>query len=122
MPKKTVDDGLKKRFLMVFMESGLTQEEFGRRIGQKQNAISQVLSGPREPSKGMLQAVITKLDISPQWLYFGTGSGRKSGEECEYISRDVFWEQIGMLKGQIAVLTQGIGGLGDSKPSPPRPA
>ena len=112
MPKTTVDEELKKRFLAVFRDSGLTQEDFGRRIGQKQHAVSQVLRGPREPSKAMLKAVITEFDISPEWLYFGTGGGPrgKAPGQAE-ITTEVFWTEIGKLKGQIETLGEALRAL-----------
>lgn len=76
--QKPVESEIKTRFSAVFRASNLEQGDFGKLIGQKQAAISQVVSGPREPSKAMLRGVVDKLEISPEWLYTGTGSMKKA--------------------------------------------
>jgi transcriptional regulator with XRE-family HTH domain len=104
LPQKTVDGDLIKRFTRVFRESGLSQSLFGKRIGQKQNAISQVLSGDREPSKAMLQAVITEFDVSPAWIMGGEGEPFSVTKEAPaagpYVTEKDFAEWRGLLAGR----------------------
>lgn len=114
MPKKTVDHELKRRFLAVFAESGMGQEEFGRSIDQPQNAISQVVSGPREPSRSMLRAVITKYDISPAWLYSGIGNMKSAGGDTgQFITRKEYDREIGALEGQLKALRETLERYGE---------
>lgn len=96
MAQKTVNQELIKRFSAVFRDSGLTQAVFGKRIGQKQNAIAQVLGGDREPSKPMLRAIITEFDISPGYLY-GESEEMRAPAKASQVSA----QEIGDLKAAL---------------------
>lgn len=109
MPKKSVDLDLIKRFSAVFKDSGLSQAAFGKRIGQEQHAISQVLSGTREPSKGMLRRVIEEFDVYPEWMLSSIGSMRKPEEKpTGYVSREELAEVRGGLQAELRILRESM--------------
>lgn len=52
---------------------GLTQSEFGSRIGISGAAVSKLESGDRNPSDQTLMLISSEYQISLQWLQTGTG-------------------------------------------------
>lgn len=97
-PQITVNSELCGRFSAVLASTGLSQKEFGARIGQKQNAISQVDGKKRTPSKGMIQKIITEFGISPEWFYTGKGTMMPAEPVSDFISREDFAEWRGYWK------------------------
>lgn len=51
----------------------MTQEEFGRHLGTKREAITSVEIGRVSPSGLMITAICAKFNISEDWLRHGTG-------------------------------------------------
>lgn len=114
MPKKTVDTALIKRFSAVFKDSGLTQGAFGKRVGQEQNAISQVLGGSREPSKAMLRKAIEEFDVTPEWMLSGIGDMRKATAPVSAsVSREEFLEMKGGLQTELRLLRESLEKMGE---------
>ena len=52
---------------------GLTQSEFGTRIGISGASISKLESGDRNPSDQTLMLIASEFQVSLQWLQTGTG-------------------------------------------------
>lgn len=52
---------------------GLTQTEFGAKIGVKGNTITNYESGLRVPSDAVIMSICREFGVSPEWLRFGTG-------------------------------------------------
>lgn len=50
---------------------GLTQEEFGSRIGVGRSSIAKLESGENNPSKQTLELICTKFGANPEWLKAG---------------------------------------------------
>lgn len=65
----------------------LTQEEFGARIGIKQNSVAQIESGRRNPSSQLILSICREFGISRTWLE--TGEGDKID--------DRIWQHIDIL-------------------------
>lgn len=110
MPKKPVDIDLVKRFTTVFSQSGLSQEAFGEKIGQKQHAISPVLKGIREPSKSMLREIISKFDVSANWLYTGDDEASPNlySQGLPREARDAIQKAVQMVEDFISVIPTDI--------------
>lgn len=53
--------------------ANLTQEEFGTRIGIKQNSVALIESGKRNPSPQLVLAICREFGISRTWLETGEG-------------------------------------------------
>lgn len=51
----------------------LTQQEFANQIGTTRNNIAGYETGRREPSAAAITLIITKLNVSEEWLRNGTG-------------------------------------------------
>lgn len=54
-------------------EFGLTQTEFGERIGVKGNTITTYENGTRTPSDAVILAICREFDVSEEWLRTGQG-------------------------------------------------
>lgn len=52
---------------------GLTQEEFGKRIGSARNTIANYETGNRNPSNAVITSICREFDINEDWLRYGTG-------------------------------------------------
>lgn len=52
---------------------GLTQEEFGKRIGVKRNTIACYESGSRTPTVQSLISICREFNVREEWLRNGTG-------------------------------------------------
>lgn len=59
----------------------LTQEEFGARIGIKQNSVALIESGKRNPSTQLVLAICREFGISRHWLETGEGDMMDTGVE-----------------------------------------
>ena len=63
---------IKQRFYMVFESTGLTQAEFGRRVGKSQNQISAILNDRSNVSADMIQLMKYKLNVNPDFILKGS--------------------------------------------------
>ena len=54
-------------------ELGLTQTEFGKRIGVKGNTITTYENGTRTPSDAVVLAICREFRVSEEWLRTGRG-------------------------------------------------
>lgn len=52
---------------------GLTQQEFGNKVGVSQNAIAKYEKGIRTPLEPTVKAICTETKASYEWLKYGTG-------------------------------------------------
>lgn len=56
---------------------GLTQEEFGKRIGSARNTIANYETGNRTPSNAVITSICREFNINEQWLRTGEGEMRE---------------------------------------------
>ena len=68
-------------FIKVWIKSirestGLTQEEFGKRIGAARNTIANYETGNRNPSNTAINSICREFNITEKWL--------RTGEEPKY--------------------------------------
>lgn len=61
------------RIKEVRKAAGLTQTEFGERIGIKGNTITCYEKGIREPSEAIILAICREFDVNERWLRTGEG-------------------------------------------------
>jgi transcriptional regulator with XRE-family HTH domain len=57
----------------LWHDSGLNKTEFAKSLGFDQSAFSKVLKGDRSISAGLINAILTKYNVSINWLYDGIG-------------------------------------------------
>lgn len=64
---------MQERIRMVRKNAGLTQAEFGERIGVKANTITSYETGLRVPSDAVIVSICREFDVSESWLRTGEG-------------------------------------------------
>lgn len=72
----------KERIKEVRKAHGLTQAEFGKKIGVKGNTITCYEKGIREPSNAIIRAIAREFGVDEHWLLTG------EGEMLRPVSRD----------------------------------
>lgn len=61
------------RIKAIRKAANLTQEEFGARIGIKQNSVALIESGKRNPSSQLILSICREFGINRTWLETGEG-------------------------------------------------
>lgn len=64
---------MQDRFKLLRKNLGLTQEEFGRKIGLKKNSISQIENGVNSLTEQLLLSICREFNVNEEWLRDGTG-------------------------------------------------
>lgn len=64
---------MQERIRMIRKHAGLTQAEFGERIGVKANTITSYETGLRVPSDAVIVSICREFNISESWLRTGEG-------------------------------------------------
>lgn len=65
------------RIKLIREDVGLTQEEFGKRIGSARNTIANYETGNRTPSNAVITSICREFNINEEWLRTGEGEPRK---------------------------------------------
>ena len=115
IPHLTISERLK----LVRRKRGLTQQEMANLLTIARPTVAQLEGGRHQPSNEVLETIISKLDISRDWLWFGTGEMEENfsighparlmslSVEVEYIdcplipvpARAAFMEMVGQEVG-----------------------
>ena len=66
-------DKMKARIRQIRKDSGLTQENFGKRIGVKANTITNYEIGLRTPTEAVILSICREFKINENWLKNGIG-------------------------------------------------
>lgn len=64
---------LHDRVKIIRKESGLTQAEFGQRIGITFSSVSLIEKGKNNPSEQTIRAICSEFSINRDWLVDGVG-------------------------------------------------
>lgn len=68
---------MNERIKSIRESFGLTQEEFGKKIGSARNTIANYESGNRTPSNAIITSICREFDINEEWLRYGNGKMQK---------------------------------------------
>jgi len=77
---------MEERIKKIRKENGLTQTEFGARIGVRGNTITNYETSVRAPSEAILKAICREFDINQEWLETGRGK-MKIRSRCNTLDR-----------------------------------
>lgn len=77
---------MNKRIKEIRQYYSLTQEEFGKKIGLKQNSIALAESGKRNLSKRSIRSLCEEFDVNENWLRTGEGEMKRELSHEEEIS------------------------------------
>lgn len=84
---------MNERIKKVRKANGLTQTEFGEKIGVKGNTITNYETGLRNPSDAIIKAICREFSVNELWLRTGEGDMKTSLED-----EDRFALNIGKLQ------------------------
>lgn len=73
------------RIKSIRSELGLSQFEFGQKVGISKPLISMIESGKREPTQKTIRKISEKIGVTTNWLKFGT-EPKFSDETTEFIA------------------------------------
>lgn len=72
---------MQERIRMIRKHAGLTQAEFGERIGVKANTITSYETGLRVPSDAVIVSICREFNVSESWLRTGEGEMTEPTDE-----------------------------------------
>ena len=64
---------MNERIKQIRKEFGLSQAEFGKRLGISDAAVSKIESGKNTPAETTIKLICREFQIEYQWLMHGTG-------------------------------------------------
>lgn len=79
---------MKSRIKQIRKGAGLTQSEFGEKIGVKGNTITTYETGSRIPSDAVIHSICREFNISELWLRTGEGEPHIQRDE------DAEWQEV----------------------------
>lgn len=68
---------MKERIKKIRKEEGLTQKEFAKKIGVKQNTVATYEIGKIKASDSVIRSICREFGINEDWLKYGTGEMKK---------------------------------------------
>lgn len=74
------------RIKKIREDAGITQEEFGRRIGSARNTIANYEMGNRKPSNAIVTSICREFGVNEDWL--------KTGEGEMYLTKDATFAEL----------------------------
>lgn len=79
---------MKSRIKQLRKEIGLTQVDFGEKIGVKGNTVTNYETGLRNPTDAVILSICREFDVNEDWLRNGTGEmfKEKDGSFTELLS------------------------------------
>lgn len=69
---------MKDRIKLIRKKHGLTQVEFGEKIGVKGNTVTNYETGLRNPTDAVIKSICREFNINEEWLRTGNGDMEKS--------------------------------------------
>lgn len=73
---------MKNRIKQIRKEKGLTQVEFGEKIGVKGNTVTNYETGLRKPTDAVILSICREFNINEEWLRTGEGEMINIPEDC----------------------------------------
>ncbi len=64
---------MKNRIKQIRKEKGLTQVEFGEKIGVKGNTVTNYETGLRKPTDAVILSICREFNVNEEWLRTGEG-------------------------------------------------
>ena len=77
----------KERIKQIRKKEGLTQTQFGERIGVKGNTITNYETGLRTPTDAVLKSICREFNVNEDWLRTGEGEMFRPLSRSETIAK-----------------------------------
>lgn len=78
---------MKDRIKRVRKENGLTQVEFGEKIGVKGNTVTNYETGLRNPTDAVILSICREFNVNEEWLRTGNGEMFSESRKDDLISK-----------------------------------
>lgn len=78
---------MKDRIKQIRKEAGLTQVEFGEKLGVKGNTVTGYETGLRNPTDAVILSICREFGVNEEWLRTGTGEMFVPETKDEQISK-----------------------------------
>ena len=114
---------MKNRIKQVREIAGLTQVEYGKRLGVAGNTVTNYENGMRKPSNAIIIAICREFGISEKWLRTGNGDmfeDTKRTKEVEninermkhlrialHLSQEAFGAKLGIMGASVSLVESG---------------
>ncbi|MCI8374966.1 MAG: helix-turn-helix transcriptional regulator [Lachnospiraceae bacterium] len=106
---------LRDRIKKIRKHSGLTQEEFSKRMGIPRNNIAGYETGRREPSNAVIALICKEFSVNEIWLR--TGEGGEDNMFTKISNEDQFSISLGKLsKSENSFIHNAINTLAETEP------
>ncbi|MBR3240252.1 MAG: helix-turn-helix transcriptional regulator [Oscillospiraceae bacterium] len=95
---------MKDRIREIRKRAGLTQAEFGAKIGVKQNTIATYEMGRNTPTDTVITLICRVFDVSETWLRTGSGEmfqTKSRAEELGALTDSLFRERPGSFRSAV---------------------
>jgi transcriptional regulator with XRE-family HTH domain len=80
---KIEEKGISRRLRQVLEVREMSQADLAKRANTSTGAVSQWLSGAKQPSRENIRTLAAVLQVDPQWLEYGSGLGPQPDEAKE---------------------------------------
>ena len=78
---------MKNRIKQIRKSKGMTQVEFGEKIGVKGNTITNYENGIRTPTDAVILSICREFDINEEWLRTGNGEMKLISSEDDEVMK-----------------------------------
>lgn len=95
---------LKDRIKEIRKLSGLTQVEFGKRIGVRGNTITNYENGLRNPTDSVILSICREFEVREEWLRNGSGEMcivKTRNQEIQEFANDVMEDEDESFKKRL---------------------
>lgn len=99
---------MNERLKILRKSLGLTQTEFGKRIGMTMQGIQKWEKGKSKPQQSTIKALISTFNVNPDWLLNGTGemflnNANNKQEQSDIISIP-YYPEVSAAAGSVALV------------------
>ena len=104
-----------ERMRELRLSLGLTQAEFGARVGLKQAVIGQMETGARNLTARNFDLICEKFSVNPDWLRSGTGAVHVETKTSTFdtlcIEKNLTMQEKSMLRAFLSLSPEGRAGV-----------
>lgn len=89
---------------------GLSQKEFGERVGVTYSSISLIEKGTNNPSEQTIRAICTQFNIRREWLETGEGPMNPPDAEDDILIDEIMAQHSDFVRAAFKAITRTPGG------------
>lgn len=86
----------------IRQEKGLTQQDFGRRLGVVSSTIAAIETGKRDIPKSLLYGLVDKMGVNANWLLTGEGEMFRDADEAMQLPAVSGGDRVPLLRQRVS--------------------